>query len=223
MGRQPLADSLTAVSVEDLLRLELAVIRADDPATVAFYAWAPAARVLVADGIDAVPDAGDGYQPGTVPATVVALARRLGTGHVTASPSWLFPTGGPAATEAGMPIVTGGGAALIRPGNWQPDEWASLIGGEFGPWAMAVNGDEPVCIAHTPAATGDAAEAGVWTRPDHRGRGLAAPVVGAWWRAQSARTPVVFYSTTADNHASQAVAAKLRLIPLGWIWRIHAR
>jgi predicted GNAT family acetyltransferase len=86
---------------------------------------------------------------------------------------------------------------------------------------MAVNDLDPVSICHTSAATPNSAEAGVWTRPDHRGAGLAAAATVAWWELERRQREVIFYSTGRENFASQAVAAKLRLLPLGWLWTVR--
>lgn len=58
-------------------------------------------------------------------------------------------------------------------------------------------------------------EAGLWTVPDFRGQGFASLVVKSWAAAvyESGHTP--FYSTSWENFASQAVARKLGLIPIG--------
>jgi hypothetical protein len=125
-----------------------------------------------------------------------------------------------------LPIVVSDDAGVlaaqrfVRPDNWEVCEWQQLICGELGPWAMAVNDLQPVSICHTPSATPTSAEAGVWTRPDHRGAGLAAAVTVAWWKLERRRREVLFYSTGRDNLASRSVAAKLRLLPLGWLWTI---
>ncbi|MWK40200.1 GNAT family N-acetyltransferase [Actinomadura sp. J1-007] len=125
-----------------------------------------------------------------------------------------------------LPVIvsdTAGRAAarrLVRPGNWPPGEWHELIEGRFGQWAMAVHGDEAVSICHSPAANASAAEAGIWTREDFRGRRLAPAVVAAWSERERRRRDVLFYSTSAANHASQAVARALGLAPLGWIWKV---
>ncbi|WP_055563523.1 hypothetical protein [Streptomyces atriruber] len=84
---------------------------------------------------------------------------------------------------------------LARPDNWRPGEWAEPVSGAAGEWAMAVRDGSPVSICHTPAAA--------WSRRARHGKG------------------VLFYSTTADNHASRSVARTLDLAPLGRIWTVR--
>ena len=66
-----------------------------------------------------------------------------------------------------------------------------------------------------------AAEAGVETVVEHRGRGLGTKVVAAWASAilDGGRTPL--YSTSWSNEASLAVAGKLELVPYACTWSIH--
>ncbi|MFE4663789.1 GNAT family N-acetyltransferase [Streptomyces sp. NPDC056716] len=78
---------------------------------------------------------------------------------------------------------------------------------------MAIHDREPVSICFTPASNATAAEAGIWTRPDFRGKRLAPTVVAAWSQREHRIKSVLFYSTTADNHASQSVARTLGLTP----------
>ncbi|MEO3766267.1 GNAT family N-acetyltransferase [Streptomyces sp. B8F3] len=85
---------------------------------------------------------------------------------------------------------------------------------------MAVHDDTPVSICHTPASTPNSAEAGAWTHPGYRGRGLAPHTVTAWAKLQRHRTEALFSSTTATNTASRAVARTLNLTPLGWVWTV---
>jgi RimJ/RimL family protein N-acetyltransferase len=107
----------------------------------------------------------------------------------------------------------------LNPGNWEPDEWDDLLDGALGPWAMAVAEGRVVSICHTPRPmTERAAECGVWTHPDYRGRGYAAAVTAAWAAILRASGRCLFYSTDAQNVSSQRVAARLRLRPIGWTW-----
>lgn len=59
----------------------------------------------------------------------------------------------------------------------------------------------------------NACEAGVDTIEPYRGRGFAALVVSAWRDAVETEGREPLYSTSWDNLASRAIAAKLRLIP----------
>jgi hypothetical protein len=60
-----------------------------------------------------------------------------------------------------------------------------------------------------------AAEAGVDTREEFRGRGYAPAVVAAWARAVRQEGRVPLYSTSWGNLASRSVARKLRLVLYG--------
>ncbi|MFG1701639.1 GNAT family N-acetyltransferase [Nonomuraea sp. M3C6] len=61
-------------------------------------------------------------------------------------------------------------------------------------------------------------EAGTWTSPAFRGRGYAATATAAWADLFSGTR--LFYSTSADNHSSQRVAARLGLRNIGWLWKL---
>ncbi|MEU6819193.1 GNAT family N-acetyltransferase [Streptomyces atriruber] len=222
--------------------------RVTDPSVRAVVAWSPGARVLAlgaegsrgsralrdADGfgdLGDLGDAGQAYAPGEPPEVLVRIAAACAAAGDPASlrggPCFTFPERLGADFPSPLPLLLsdaeGRSAAreLARPDNWQPGEWAELISGAAGEWAMAVRDGSPVSICHTPAANGRAAEAGIWTRADFRGRGLAPAAVAAWSRRARLGKEVLFYSTTADNHASRSVARTLGLAPLGWIWTVR--
>jgi hypothetical protein len=71
------------------------------------------------------------------------------------------------------------------------------------------------CYATTCPAAGAGLEAGVDTRPEQRGRGLAARVVAAWAGEVRRREMLPLYSSSWDNRASRAVARKLGLALFG--------
>jgi RimJ/RimL family protein N-acetyltransferase len=114
----------------------------------------------------------------------------------------------------------------LTPGNWEYDEWDDLLDGTLGPWAIALVDERVVSICHTPLPMTDrAAECGVWTHPDYRGRGYAAAVTATWAAILRPSGRHLFYSTDAANYSSQRVAARLGLRPIGWTWnlaRVHA-
>lgn len=63
-------------------------------------------------------------------------------------------------------------------------------------------------------SNGAAAELWVHTEPAYRRRGCGRQVAAAWANAVLAEEKVPFYSHLRDNHASQALAAALGVIPL---------
>ena len=86
---------------------------------------------------------------------------------------------------------------------------------------MAIVDQKVVSICHTPRPmTERAAECGVWTHPDYRGRGYAAEVTATWADILRSSGRYLFYSTDAANLSSQRVAARLQLRPIGWTWSL---
>ena len=63
--------------------------------------------------------------------------------------------------------------------------------------------------------TPQAAEAGLYTHADYRGRGYAADTVRCWAEAVRASGRIPLYSTSWENLASQAIARKLGAIQYG--------
>jgi predicted GNAT family acetyltransferase len=86
---------------------------------------------------------------------------------------------------------------------------------------MAASEDgAPVSLCLCARRSPDAAEAGLDTAPDYRGRGHAIRVASAWAVAvrASGRTPL--YSTSWENAASLGVAGKLGLAIYATDWSI---
>ena len=167
--------------------------------------------------------------PAQPPAALSQCARLLEDAvraiEASSGPSYLIPDD--TAYTSAAPIVRFGDAdvehlrAVHPPGaNWRPDEWNSLLDGNLGPWAIATSGGHVISICHSARLTARGAEAGTWTDPGHRGRGHAAAVTAAW--ASLLRDRTLFYSTSSDNASSQRVAARLKLRPIGWTWRLSS-
>ncbi|WP_020579941.1 GNAT family N-acetyltransferase [Actinopolymorpha alba] len=163
--------------------------------------------------------------PSDQPAAMDACQRLLADAgwpvEVTSGPSYLIPPGITFETSARIVLSNAEDVEVVRhanPGNWEADEWRDLLDGRLGPWAMAVEEDRVISICHTPRCSARGAEAGVWTHPDFRGRGHAAAVTAAWAALMEPTGRRLFYSTSASNHSSQGVAARLVLRPIGWLW-----
>ena len=89
------------------------------------------------------------------------------------------------------------------------------------PFMALVDGGHAVAVCASARITPDAHEAGVETVPSHRRRGYAVRVVAAWANAVSLDTAEPLYSTSWDNHASQAVARTLDLELVGTDFHIR--
>jgi predicted GNAT family acetyltransferase len=93
--------------------------------------------------------------------------------------------------------------------------------GLTAPWVVAIADGEVAAVCETARSAPTAVEAGVWTYEGHRRRGLGTAVTAAWSALVADRT--AFYSTSWDNVASQGVARRLRLRPLGHWWQVGRR
>ncbi|MGP3930895.1 GNAT family N-acetyltransferase [Nonomuraea sp. KM88] len=163
--------------------------------------------------------------PGQPPEVLERCRALLGEATVSGGPCYLIPpppvpfdapaaevlrSDDPAHAERVRPL---------RPANWARDEWHDLLDGRDGaPWAMVAADDQVAAVCHTARLTAAGAEAGVWTAPAFRGRGLAAATTATW--AGLLPGTRLFYSTGADNHSSQRVAARLGLRSIGWLWKL---
>ena len=90
------------------------------------------------------------------------------------------------------------------------------------PIVAVVEEGSAVSVCFCARRTGEAAEAGLETASAFRGRGLAQKVTAAWALAIRASGRLPLYSTSLSNHASLAVARKLRLTPYANKWSIFA-
>lgn len=103
---------------------------------------------------------------------------------------------------------------LLRQMDWDQAALAQHFEA-WEPMVAVVQDDVAVSLCFSARLTEYAAEAGVETLEAYRGRSLAPTVVAAWANAIRASGRVPLYSTSWDNHASQAVARKLGLVQYG--------
>jgi len=167
--------------------------------------------------------------PSTPPASIVRCMQLLepvvGTLELSSGPSYWIPPATRYATAAEIVRSDGGGIEPLRrlpPDGWSTEEWRDLMDGALGPWAAAVAEGHVVSLCHSARLTDRGAEAGVWTAPGHRGKGLAATVTSAWSCLFDRDERHLFYSTSADNLSSQNVTRRLSLRPIGWIWKLSS-
>jgi RimJ/RimL family protein N-acetyltransferase len=176
--------------------------------------------------LEAVPIRGD-FQPSIFDAYIRLVEPRFDL-RISSGPSYVFPEhlkeiGGSDLTIVSSDDPVTAALAAGRPEAWwEPEEWEELLDGRLGLWAMGMIAGKVVSICHTPVGSSVAAEAGVWTHPDFRGREYAPRVAFAWEQVARRRFETLFYSTSSENSASQAVARKLGLTAIGKIWQIHA-
>jgi len=125
--------------------------------------------------------------------------------EVWQGPAYCFPD--PIERPAKVVMITAANAELLRFG------FADLIPQVElrGPCAVVVAQGSAVSICFSARLSAQAAEAGVETLAEFRGRGYASVVVAAWATAIRQRGRLPLYSTSWDNLASQGVARRLGL------------
>ncbi|WP_286175244.1 GNAT family N-acetyltransferase [Mycobacterium sp. DL99] len=127
------------------------------------------------------------------------------------------------AAPAGVRLISTRGTDAYRlriAADWGAKaDWERLLDNGF-PWAAATDGDQVLAVCETARWSVKGAEAGVWTMPGMRGRGLAASVVAAWATQCAQRVPRLYYSTSMDNLSSQRVAERLGLPRIGELWSL---
>lgn len=169
-----------------------------------------------------------GEPPEELDAWCAALGAVLEPVAVSNGPSYVAGVG--PTVEEGTALITCDGVTPCRvplepppDSGWEPGEWRALLAGELGPWAMSIVGEHIAAICFSSRLTAAAAEAGLRTEPEFRRQGHGAAATAAWARLVIESGRVAFYSTSADNVASQRVAASLGLRPIGWRWQIGPR
>jgi hypothetical protein len=227
---------LMALQIETLYRVDadgclVAINEADEPPAALFFMGRTAAGSLwrfhrdlpvgIRAEIDALcrtePAGADFSQPPRQAEAIKKLVSQYQpVGREWRGPAYAFPED-----------FAGEGQGILIDGSTE-----HLFQGEFAefrefwplvqPCLALVEQGQAVSVCFSSRTSTAAAEAGVETLPEFRGRGYAGAVVARWARAvrQSGRRPL--YSTSWDNLASQAVARKLGLIRYGEDWSLSA-
>ena len=234
------------MSDADLLRIEMQTLWGEDaygrfnrPPHVVLLAAATHGRAYVSEGLPqdltqqlqeftrCVPATPEPSEPPPCLDRCREALGILGAVEQTSGPSYLIPEGTQyphSATILRSDQHRPEPLRDLRPSRWwEPDEWDDLLQGRIGPWAIMLEDRKIIAVCHTPRATGRGAEAGVWTHPDHRGRGHAAAVTASWASTPIREDRVLFYSTSAGNKSSRRVAERLALRPIGWIWTLRLK
>ena len=149
--------------------------------------------------------------PRCLGALQAALARDEPLTGIWSGPAWRFPDEIPAPEHEVIPVTTENDD-LVR-------LLAPVLAADELPWrqpCLAIVADGRLAsLCFSSRNTPLAAEAGVDTREEFRGRGYAPAVVAAWARAVREEGRIPLYSTSWDNLASRSVAHKLGLVLYG--------
>ena len=124
-------------------------------------------------------------------------------------PAYRFPDS--IAQPGGAVEVTEANVEAVR----ETHPWLFRDLSTWGPCFVVLRDGVAASICHSSRVGAQACEAGLFTLPEHRGRGYAVAVTAAWGAAvrASGRTPL--YSTAWENVASQAVARRVGLTMFG--------
>jgi RimJ/RimL family protein N-acetyltransferase len=115
-------------------------------------------------------------------------------------------------------LLSGAHAALVQ--NTFPWLAAWLADAANGPVAAVIEQGKAVSVCFCSRITPHAAEAGIETLVAFRGKGAATAAAAGWAAAVQQSQRVALYSTSWQNHASQAVAKKLGAVLYAEDWSI---
>jgi hypothetical protein len=150
-------------------------------------------------------------EPRNLDGFLAALHTRRDHASIESGPAYRFPD-----QLAAAPVtrITRSGVPLLRRLAWNLEETAREFEGRE-PFMAVLDHGAAVSLCHSARLTERAAEAGLQTLAEFRGRGHATAVAAAWALAIRATGRIPLYSTSWGNLASQAVARKLGLIQYG--------
>lgn len=142
---------------------------------------------------------------------------RYTPGMVYALPNSLPAT--PGVTAVDSETAQGNALQATLAANCMPDglrEMGFHDTSEFWPpWCVALFFGQPVAVCFAARISEAAAEVGVATVRNFRGRGFAAAATAGWSRMKALQSRALFYSTDGTNVSSQRVAARLGLRLIG--------
>jgi RimJ/RimL family protein N-acetyltransferase len=148
--------------------------------------------------------------PRCLPALQATLAQDAPLTEMWSGPAWRFPDEIPPAEREVIP-VTAANDDLVR--------LVFPILADHLPWrqpCLAIVADGRLAsLCYSARNTPIAAEAGVDTLEEFRGRGYAPAVITAWARVVREEGRIPLYSTSWENLASRSVARKLGLVLYG--------
>lgn len=150
-----------------------------------------------------------GKWPGLHSKYLELLALHAPVARVYAGPVFTFPN--EVAATVRTVAINETNAHLLRGGfeGWLPDIRYRQ------PFRAVVEGNRAVSICASVRITDAVHCAGVETLAGHRRQGNAACAVAGWALTVRSLGASPFYSTSWDNEASQRVAARLHLVPIG--------
>jgi RimJ/RimL family protein N-acetyltransferase len=152
----------------------------------------------------------------TYRALLAATYRALLAATPESGPAFIFPV---ATVEAGEVVAITDLSQLTRHfRGWSSEELPDRF-----PIVGILENAHAVSVCFCARRSAVAAEAGLETAPDFRGRGFGAAVAATWARAilESGRLPI--YSTSWTNAASLAVARKLGLRMCASDWSLYPK
>lgn len=151
-------------------------------------------------------------EPQNLVAFVSVLEQNSIRSQPSSGPAYRFPDS--IAPSANTTRITPANVHLVERMGPDWDGFGAELADREPCWAV-IRDDQAVSVCFSARLGDTAAEAGVETLEECRGRGLAVSVISAWARSVRDMGLIPLYSTSWDNLASQTVARKLGLIQYG--------